>query len=63
VPLDLARLLLGGLLLYAGAELLVRGAAGLARAFGVRPLVVGLTVVAYGTSMPELVVTGLADVP
>jgi cation:H+ antiporter len=50
-------LLLGGCGLYFGAEWLVRGSAGLARSFGVRPLVVGLTVVAYGTSAPELVVS------
>lgn len=53
-------ILLGLVLLYVGAEWLVKGAAGLARAFGVRPLVVGLTVVAYGTSAPELVVSTLA---
>jgi cation:H+ antiporter len=46
----------GLILLYFGAEWLVAGAAGLARSYGVRPLVVGLTVVAYGTSSPELVV-------
>jgi cation:H+ antiporter len=48
---------LGLLLLFAGGELLVRGASGLARRAGISPLVVGLTVVAYGTSAPELVVT------
>jgi cation:H+ antiporter len=41
----------------AGAELLVRGASRLAAAFGVPPLVVGLTVVAFGTSAPELAVS------
>jgi len=50
-------ILAGCLLLYAGAEALVRGGAGLAARAGVSPLVVGLTVVAYGTSMPELVVS------
>jgi cation:H+ antiporter len=59
--LDIGRLLLGGVLLYFGAEWLVKGSAGLARAMGVRPLVVGLTVVAYGTSAPELVVSVLAS--
>jgi len=50
-------LLAGGLvLLYFGAEWLVAGAARLAESFGIAPLVVGLTVVAYGTSAPELVV-------
>jgi cation:H+ antiporter len=47
--------LLGGLaLIYGGAELLVRGAARLARAFGISSLVIGLTVVAWGTGSPEL---------
>jgi cation:H+ antiporter len=44
-------------LLVAGAELLVRGASRLAAAVGVSPLVIGLTVVAYGTSTPELAVS------
>ena len=47
----------GVLLLLAGAEALVRGASAMALRFGVSPLVVGLTVVAIGTSSPELVVT------
>jgi cation:H+ antiporter len=50
-------MLAGGLvLLYFGAEWLVGGAAGLARSLGVSALLVGLTVVAYGTSAPEVVV-------
>jgi len=40
-----------------GAELLVRGASRLATAVGISPLVVGLTVVAFGTSSPELAVS------
>jgi cation:H+ antiporter len=44
-------------LLAAGGELLVRGSAQLAARFGVSPLVVGLTVVAFGTSAPELAVS------
>lgn len=49
---------LGGLvLLIAGAEILVRGASRLAFAAGISPLVVGLTVVAFGTSAPELAVS------
>ena len=51
-------LLLGGIvLLIVGAELLVRGATRLAAAAGVSPLVIGLTVVAFGTSSPELAVS------
>ena len=49
-------LIAGILLLYLGAEWLIKGAAGLGRSFGIRPLVIGLTVVAYGTSAPEFVV-------
>ena len=49
--------LLGLALLIAGAEVLVRGASGLAAAAGIPPLVVGLTVVAFGTSSPELAVS------
>lgn len=44
-------------LLIAGAELLVRGASRLAAAFGISPLVIGLTVVAFGTSSPELAIS------
>ncbi len=53
----LMMLLGGGVLLYFGAEWLVGGASGLARALGVPQLLVGLTVVAYGTSAPEVVVS------
>ena len=44
-------------LLIVGAEALVRGASRLAATFGVSPLVIGLTVVAFGTSSPELAVS------
>ncbi len=50
-------LILGLVLLVGGAEFLVRGAARLALSFGLSPLVVGLTVVAFGTSSPELAVS------
>jgi cation:H+ antiporter len=43
--------------LIGGAELLVRGASRLALALGVSPLVIGLTVVAFGTSSPEIAVS------
>ncbi|CAN5464257.1 hypothetical protein BH11MYX1_BH11MYX1_48530 [soil metagenome] len=54
--LDIGALILGIAILYWGAEWLIRGSAGIARVFGVKPLVIGLTVVAYGTSAPELAV-------
>jgi cation:H+ antiporter len=47
----------GLIILVAGGELLVRGSARLAAATGISPLVVGLTVVAFGTSSPELAVS------
>jgi cation:H+ antiporter len=62
VATALVQLLLGFALLYFGAEWFVKGAAGLGRRLGVRPLVIGLTVVAYGTSMPELVVSTVAAI-
>jgi cation:H+ antiporter len=60
MSVDVLYILFGGGLLIAGGELLVRGAASLARAVGVSPMVAGLTVVAYGTSAPEFVVSTLA---
>lgn len=51
-------LLVGGLvLLILGAEAMVRGASRLAAALGISPLVIGLTVVAFGTSSPELAIS------
>ncbi|MBX3386271.1 MAG: calcium/sodium antiporter [Phycisphaeraceae bacterium] len=58
--LDLLTLVFGLALLIGGAELLVRGASGLAKALRVAPVLVGLTVVAFGTSTPELVVNLVA---
>jgi Ca2+/Na+ antiporter len=49
--------ILGLVALVAGAELLVRGASRLATTMGISPLEVGLTVVAFGTSSPELMVS------
>jgi len=54
--MNLLLLLFGLILLLAGGDALVRGAAALARQHGISPLVVGLTVVAFGTSSPELAV-------
>jgi Ca2+/Na+ antiporter len=50
-------LIVGLVLLVAGADLLIKGAARLASNFGVPALVIGLTVVAFGTSAPELAVS------
>lgn len=58
--IDIARLCIGIAILYWGAEWLIRGSASIARRFGVKALVIGLTVVAYGTSAPELAVATAA---
>lgn len=50
-------LVVGLLLLYVGAELLVKGAVSAAFRLGISPLAIGLTVVAYGTSAPEMAVS------
>lgn len=50
-------LVLGLVALTIGAEVLVRGASQLAARMGISPLVIGLTIVAFGTSAPELVVS------
>lgn len=52
----------GTVLLYAGAEGLVRGSINIAKALGIRPVVIGLTVVAFGTSAPEFIVSLLSAV-
>ncbi len=50
-------LFVGLLLLYYGAEYLVKGSSQLALSFGIRPLIIGMTVVALATSMPEMMVS------
>jgi cation:H+ antiporter len=62
--LFLAYLAVGGglVMLTGGGELLVAGATRLARRLGLSPLLIGLTVVAFGTSLPELFVALLATV-
>jgi cation:H+ antiporter len=55
--LTLVSFVFGLVLLIAGAEALVRGASKLAVSWGISPLVVGLTIVAFGTSSPELAVS------
>ncbi len=60
LALQLIYLIAGLFILWGGAELLVRGASTVAIGLGVRPLVVGLTIVAMGTSSPELAVSMFA---
>jgi cation:H+ antiporter len=61
VALDLLLFAAGLAALWGGAEWLVGGSARLAASFGVRPVIIGLTLVAFGTSAPEVVVTGIAS--
>jgi len=61
-PVDTLLLLAGLALLIGGAELLVRGGSSLAAALGVSPLIIGLTVVAFGTSAPELATSVMASI-
>jgi len=53
---------IGGGMIWFGAELLVSGSTGIAETFGVSEAVIGLTVVALGTSLPELAVTLVAGI-
>lgn len=55
--LDIVLFAVGIILILSGANFLTDGSAALARRFGLSPLMVGLTVVAFGTSAPELVVS------
>lgn len=54
---DLLITIAGITLLLAGGEGLIRGAVGLARRLGISPFIVGLTIIGFGTSAPELVVS------
>jgi cation:H+ antiporter len=60
LAVEILALLVGFYFLAKGSDWLVTGASAIAEGIGVRPLVVGLTVVAWGTSAPEVVVSGLA---
>ncbi len=55
--MDYFLLILGLLVLIVGGEFLVRGAVGFSAAFKISPLVIGMTVVSFGTSAPELLVS------
>jgi len=60
--LDLVFFVIGLLMLYYCAGWLVKGSSSLARSMGLTPLVIGLTVVAFGTSTPELVVSVVSSI-
>ena len=53
---------LGGVMIVLGAELLIEGSTGIADSFGISESIVGLSVIALGTSLPELAVTVIAAI-
>lgn len=54
--------IIGLIILYFGGEGLVKGSSRLARSMGINPVLIGLTIVAFGTSAPELVVSIIASI-
>ncbi|MBW2608737.1 MAG: calcium/sodium antiporter [Deltaproteobacteria bacterium] len=62
MTLQLLLCFIGFAMLYYGAEWLVKGSSSLARSLGMTPVVIGLTVVAFGTSAPELVVSLISSI-
>ena len=57
---SIAFLILGTILLYYGAEWVVKGGVHIAETFQISPIVIGLTVVAFGTSLPEFATSFVA---
>ena len=60
--LDIVYLIIGLALILFGANWLTDGSAAIARRFGISDLIVGLTVVAFGTSAPELVISVMSAI-
>ena len=58
--INIIYLIIGSTMLYYGAEWIVKGAANISKRLGISSLVIGLTVVAFGTSLPELIVSIIA---
>src|SRR5574337_1676219 len=62
MPLQIILFFAGLAGLYFGAEWLVKGASRFASSFNIKPVVIGLTIVAFGTSTPELVTSVIAAI-
>ena len=62
MTLNVVLFIIGLLLLYYGAGILVRGSSSLAQSLGLTPIVIGLTVVAFGTSAPELFISVVSSI-
>ena len=53
-------IIFGGIMIFSGAELLIEGSTGIATSMGISETIVGLSIIALGTSLPELAVTIIA---
>jgi cation:H+ antiporter len=62
IPLAITVTIFGGFLIFLGAEFLIEGSIGIADEMGISETIVGLSVIALGTSLPELAVTVIAAV-
>ena len=60
--LNIVFAIIGAVLVLIGADKLTDGAVGLARRFNIPELVIGLTIVAFGTSLPEFIVSLMASI-
>lgn len=60
MALTIILFIIGFILLIKGADIMVEGASSIAKKFGLSNLMIGLTIVSFGTSAPELLVSGLA---
>ena len=60
VPIIIVFLILGGIGLWGGSELLIKGAVNIANEFGVSERVIGVTIISIGTSVPELAASIIA---
>ena len=61
MTINILQFLMGMLFLYYGAEFLIKGSKAVAVKFNLSPLVIGITLVAFGTSLPELIVSLMAN--
>ena len=60
--LDLVQFFFGTVLLYYGADILILGSKQIANKFNISPIIIGMTLVALGTSLPELIVSIIANI-
>ena len=61
MTINILRFLSGALFLYYGAEFLIKGSKNIATKFNISPVIIGITLVALGTSLPELIVSIMAN--